>query len=90
MHPWHYVDPGPGTPQEFNAVIEIPPGSNVKYELNKETGLITLDRVLYSAVLYPANYGFIPQTFAEDDVASIGKNVMPRDGRVYVNTVVCI
>ena len=67
LHPWHDVDPGPGTPQEFNAVIEIPSGSNVKYELDKQTGLIKLDRVLYSAVFYPANYGFIPRTFAEDD-----------------------
>jgi inorganic pyrophosphatase len=49
------------------SVIEIPAGSNVKYELDKETGLLRLDRVLYSAVHYPANYGFIPQTLAEDD-----------------------
>ena len=54
-------------PREFLAVIEIPMGSNVKYELDKETGLLRLDRVLYSAVYYPANYGFIPQTLAEDD-----------------------
>jgi inorganic pyrophosphatase len=67
FHPWHDVDPGPGTPREFNAIIEIPSGSNVKYELDKPTGLIRLDRVLYSAVFYPANYGFIPQTFAEDN-----------------------
>jgi len=67
LHPWHDVDPGPGTPQHFNAVIEIPSGSNVKYELDKQTGLMKLDRVLYSAVFYPANYGFIPQTLAEDD-----------------------
>src|SRR6202030_185174 len=50
-----------------NALVEIPMGSNVKYELDKETGLLRLDRVLYSAVHYPANYGFIPQTYAEDD-----------------------
>ena len=54
-------------PQEFNAIIEIPFGSSVKYELDKTSGLIKLDRVLYSAVYYPANYGFIPQTLAEDD-----------------------
>ena len=48
-------------------MIEIPTGSNVKYELDKPTGLLKLDRVLYSAVHYPANYGFIPQTYAEDD-----------------------
>ena len=66
-HPWHDVTPGSGIPLEFMAVIEIPAGSNVKYELDKKTGLLKLDRVLYSAVHYPANYGFIPQTYAEDD-----------------------
>lgn len=66
-HPWHDVAPGPNVPRLFTAVIEIPMGSNVKYELDKATGLLRLDRVLYSAVYYPANYGFIPQTFAEDD-----------------------
>ena len=54
-------------PREFTAIIEIPMGSSVKYELDKETGLLKLDRVLYSAVYYPANYGFILQTLAEDD-----------------------
>ena len=54
-------------PEEFNTVIEIPFGSSVKYELDKPSGLIKLDRVLYSAVYYPANYGFVPQTLAEDD-----------------------
>ena len=67
IHPWHDVTPGEDIPQEFNAIIEIPFGSSVKYELDKESGLIKLDRVLYSAVYYPANYGFIPQTLAEDD-----------------------
>ena len=67
IHPWHDVTPGEEMPLEFNAVIEIPFGSSVKYELDKESGLIKLDRVLYSAVYYPANYGFIPQTLAEDD-----------------------
>ena len=66
-HAWHDVTPGEHLPQEFNAVIEIPMGSSVKYELDKQTGLLKLDRVLYSAVYYPANYGFIPQTLAEDD-----------------------
>lgn len=66
-HPWHDVTPGENLPTQFIAVIEIPAGSNVKYELDKETGLLRLDRVLYSAVHYPANYGFIPQTYAEDD-----------------------
>ena len=67
VHPWHDVTPGGKLPHEFNTVIEIPFGSSVKYELDKTSGLIKLDRVLYSAVYYPANYGFIPQTLAEDD-----------------------
>ena len=66
-HAWHDVTPGEGLPAEFTAVIEIPMGSSVKYELDKETGMLRLDRILYSAVYYPANYGFIPQTLAEDD-----------------------
>src|ERR1043165_3121930 len=67
IHPWHDVTPGSKLPQEFNSIIEIPFGSSVKYELDKVSGLIKLDRVLYSAVYYPANYGFIPQTLAEDE-----------------------
>jgi inorganic pyrophosphatase len=67
IHPWHDVTPGEHLPEEFAAVIEIPFGSSVKYELDKDSGLIKLDRILYSAVYYPANYGFIPQTLAEDD-----------------------
>jgi inorganic pyrophosphatase len=67
IHPWHDVTPGEKLPNEFNSIIEIPFGSSVKYELDKNSGLIKLDRVLYSAVYYPANYGFIPQTLAEDD-----------------------
>jgi inorganic pyrophosphatase len=66
-HAWHDVTPGKHLPQEFTAVVEIPMGSSVKYELDKETGLLRVDRILYSAVYYPANYGFIPQTLAEDD-----------------------
>jgi inorganic pyrophosphatase len=66
-HAWHDVTPGERLPIEFTAVIEIPMGSSVKYELDKKTGLLKLDRILYSAVYYPANYGFIPQTLAEDD-----------------------
>jgi inorganic pyrophosphatase len=65
-HAWHDVTPGAHLPAEFIAVIEIPMGSSVKYELDKETGMLRLDRILYSAVYYPANYGFIPQTLAED------------------------
>lgn len=67
IHPWHDVTPGEGLPSEFMACIEIPSGSSVKYELDKRFGLLKLDRILYSAVYYPANYGFIPQTLAEDD-----------------------
>jgi inorganic pyrophosphatase len=67
MHPWHDVTPGDKLPQEFYSIVEIPFGSSVKYELDKTSGMIKLDRVLYSAVYYPANYGFIPQTLAEDD-----------------------
>lgn len=66
-HPWHDVTPGEQLPSQFMTVVEIPTGSKVKYELDKETGLLRLDRVLYSAVHYPANYGFIPQTYAEDN-----------------------
>jgi inorganic pyrophosphatase len=66
-HAWHDVTPGAKLPAEFTAVIEIPMGSSVKYELDKQTGMLRLDRILYSAVYYPANYGFIPQTLAEDD-----------------------
>ena len=67
IHAWHDVTPGEHLPKEFYSVIEIPLGSNVKYEFEKRSGLITMDRVFYSAVYYPANYGFIPQTLAEDD-----------------------
>ncbi len=66
-HAWHDVTPGEDSRRSSTAVIEIPFGSSVKYELDKDSGLIKLDRVLYSAVYYPANYGFIPQTLAEDD-----------------------
>jgi inorganic pyrophosphatase len=67
IHPWHDVTPGLESPNIFNAITEIPYGSSVKYELDKTSGLLKLDRILYSAVFYPANYGFIPQTLAEDD-----------------------
>src|SRR6202167_3716061 len=67
IHPWHDVTPGDKLPQEFDCVVEIPFGSSVKYELDKSSGLIRLDRILDSAVYYPANYGFIPQTLADDD-----------------------
>jgi inorganic pyrophosphatase len=67
MHPWHDVELGDHVEQWFRAVIEIPMGSKLKYELDKHTGLLWLDRVLYSAVHYPANYGFLPRTFCPDD-----------------------
>ena len=78
MHPWHdtYVDETQ-IATAFPAVIEIPKGSTNKYELDKETGLLRLDRVLYSAVYYPADYGFIPRTFCDDgdplDVLVLGQ-----------------
>ena len=64
---WHDIPPGPQPPEQVTAVIEIPSGSRNKYELDKVTGLLKLDRVLYSAVQYPGDYGFIPGTYAEDD-----------------------
>ncbi len=66
MHAWHDVPWGKDLREYFHAVIEIPEGSKVKYELHKGTGLLVADRVLYSAVHYPANYGFIPQTYCKD------------------------
>lgn len=65
-HPWHQVSPGTNLPEYVNGLIEIPKGSRGKYEIDKESGLIKLDRVLYSSMYYPANYGFIPQTYGED------------------------
>jgi inorganic pyrophosphatase len=67
LHAWHDVSPGKDLPRDFQAVIEIPLGSNVKYELDKPSGLLKVDRIIHSAVFYPANYGFIPQTYAEDN-----------------------
>lgn len=66
FNPWHHVSPGSKLPGIVNGIIEIPKGSRAKYELDKESGLLKLDRVLYSSVYYPANYGFIPQTYCED------------------------
>lgn len=65
-HPWHDLSVGEDVPNIINVVIEIPKGSKVKYELDKETGMLFVDRVLYSSVVYPHNYGFIPQTLDED------------------------
>ena len=66
MNIWHDMDPKQVTATDFSAVIEIPKGSHCKYELDKYTGLLRLDRVLYTSTHYPANYGFIPRTFADD------------------------
>jgi len=67
INPWHDLPPGANPPDELNAIIEIPRGSRNKYELDKDTGLFRFDRLLYSAVYYPGDYGFIPQTLADDD-----------------------
>lgn len=64
---WHRVSPGPQLPNFVNAIIEIPKGSKGKYEIDKESGLLRLDRILFSSVMYPANYGFIPQTYCDDE-----------------------
>ncbi len=65
-HAWHDLSPGDMLPEFVEAVIEIPKGSKGKFELDKETGMIRLDRVLFSSVHYPANYGFIPRTYCDD------------------------
>lgn len=67
MNIWHNISPKRITPDDFVAVIEIPKGSKNKYELDKETGLIKLDRILYTSTHYPANYGLIPRTYADDN-----------------------
>ncbi len=64
---WHDISPERITKKDFEAVIEISKGSKMKYELDKETGLLKLDRVLHTSTHYPANYGFIPRTFADDN-----------------------
>jgi inorganic pyrophosphatase len=81
LHPWHDVHPGSNAPKVVRAVIEIPTGSKTKFELDKETGLLKMDRILFSAVHYPANYGFIPQTFDDDhdplDILVISSQELP-------------
>lgn len=66
MNIWHNINPERITVNKFEALIEIPKGCKSKYELDKETGLLRLDRVLYTSTVYPANYGFIPRTLADD------------------------
>lgn len=78
MHPWHDIEVDSDQVYDrFPAVIEIPTGSKNKYELDKPSGMLKLDRVLYGAVYYPANYGFIPRTFCDDgdplDVLVLGQ-----------------
>jgi inorganic pyrophosphatase len=77
LHAWHDVPLGDRIEEHFSAVIEIPKGSKMKYELDKATGLLRVDRILHSAVHYPANYGFLPQTYCEDgdplDVLVLGQ-----------------
>ncbi|MBR6780538.1 MAG: inorganic diphosphatase [Clostridia bacterium] len=66
MNIWHDISPKRITARDFIAVVEISKGSKCKYELDKETGLLRLDRILYTSTHYPANYGFIPRTYADD------------------------
>jgi inorganic pyrophosphatase len=66
IHPWHDIEPTTEAIDTFNAIVEIPKNSRAKYELEKKSGLLKMDRVLYSAMYYPTNYGFIPQTLSED------------------------
>lgn len=80
MHPWFDVSVGENFPNEVHAIIEVPKGSKNKYELDKKTGLLRLDRVLFSSVHYPANYGFIPQTLGLDhdpiDILVLGQETV--------------
>lgn len=66
MNPWNNIPPDYIQPDDFNAVIEIPKGSKQKYEVDEQTGLLKLDRILFTSTHYPANYGFIPRTLADD------------------------
>ncbi|HZG00079.1 MAG TPA: inorganic diphosphatase [Chitinophagales bacterium] len=66
FNPWHHAPTGDGAPKTVNAIIEISKDSKAKYEIDKETGMLKLDRVLFAAFTYPVNYGFIPQTLGDD------------------------
>lgn len=81
MNPWHDVSIGKDIPNLFPAIIEIPKGSKNKFEMDKATGMIRVDRVLFSSMHYPANYGFIPQTYCGDndplDVLVLGQEPVP-------------
>lgn len=78
MHPWHDVILGKEAPRILSAVIEVPKGSKTKYELDKRSGLIRVDRILFGSMHYPANYGFIPKTYCDDgdplDVLVLGQD----------------
>ena len=85
---WHNINVKRVTPTDFICVIEIPKGSKTKYELDKETGYIILDRILYTSTHYPANYGFIPRTYGDDGRIPLapagrqyGGEFHPRDAR---------
>ncbi len=67
FNPWHDVSAGQNVPQFVNAIIEIPSNTRAKYELDKDSGLLIMDRVIYSSMYYPANYGFIPKTYCDDN-----------------------
>jgi inorganic pyrophosphatase len=79
-HPWHDIEQPEPIEEQFTAFIEIPKGSKLKYELDKKTGLLKVDRVLFSAVHYPANYGFLPRTYCDDgdplDVLVLGQEAV--------------
>jgi inorganic pyrophosphatase len=81
MHAWHDISAGNNAPEIVNSIIEIPKNSKAKFEIDKLTGLIKLDRVLYSSVHYPTNYGFIPQTLCDDgdplDILVISTEILP-------------
>ena len=80
MHPWHDVSLGSDCPDLVPVVVEVPKGSKTKYELDKKSGLLRVDRILFSSVHYPANYGFIPQTYCDDhdplDVLVLGQEAV--------------
>jgi len=67
FNPWHSVSAGDQSPDTVNGIIEIPKNTRAKYELDKDSGLLKMDRVIYSSMYYPANYGFIPQTYCDDN-----------------------
>lgn len=67
QNPWHKVEIGDRAPDVVNSIIEIPKNTRAKYELDKKTGLLLMDRVIYSSMYYPANYGFIPRTYCDDN-----------------------